>query len=189
MQDIEPFYNWRGLYDSAEDDSSPFHGRVYSEFQYSTTIYNHYIHPQWDEFGSETLYLKVLFADYENEFAVIELMGEWNDAIGNDIMFLKRDVIDEMIHCGIKNYILIGENVLNMHTSEEDYYEEWFDDIEDGWIVGLNFRDHVIAEFNSVGIDQYIVFGGRFDEINWRKYQPQDLFNLINLFMTRRLEA
>jgi len=58
-----------------------FFGRAYSEFEYSHTIYNYYIHPQWDDFGSRTLYLKVLIADYDERYAVIELMGELNDAI------------------------------------------------------------------------------------------------------------
>ena len=65
MHDIEPFYNWRHLYVSEEDERSPFYGRIYSEFEFTQTIYNYYIHPQWDEFGSRTLYMKVLLADYD----------------------------------------------------------------------------------------------------------------------------
>ena len=76
MHDIEPFYNWRHIYTSEEDERSPFYGRSYSEFEFSLTIYNYYIHPQWDEFGSRTLYLKVIMADYEKHYAVIELIGE-----------------------------------------------------------------------------------------------------------------
>ena len=75
MQDIEPYYNWRHLYSSEEDDRSPFYGRVYSEFEYSNTVYNYYIHPQWDEIGSPTLYIKIIFCDYDTEFAIIELLG------------------------------------------------------------------------------------------------------------------
>lgn len=90
MQDLEPFYLWRELYIAAEDELSPLHGNVYSELEYSNTIYNFYIHPQWDVFGSATLYLKILFADYEKQYAIIEFIGEWNDALYNDIMFLKR---------------------------------------------------------------------------------------------------
>ena len=130
MQDIEPFYNWSHLYSSEEDDRSPFYGRVYSEFEYSNTVYNYYIHPLWDDIGSPTLYIKILFCDYEQEFAIIELLGEWNDAIHNDIMILKRDIIDELINEGIKKFILIGENVLNFHASDDCYYQEWLDDIE-----------------------------------------------------------
>ena len=36
------------------------------------------------------------------------MMGEWNDAIENDIMLLKRDFIDLMIEEGITKFILIG---------------------------------------------------------------------------------
>ena len=46
---------------------------------------------------------------------------------------------------GINKYILIGENILNFHYSDDSYYEEWFDDNGDnGWIVLLNFREHVL---------------------------------------------
>jgi hypothetical protein len=187
MQDIEPFYNWRDLYNAAEDPASPFFGREYSEFEYTSRIYNFYIHPQWDDIGSETLYIKILSVDYDLSFAIIELIGEWNDAIGNDIMFLKRDVVDLLIQEGISNFILLGENVLNFHASDECYYEEWFDDLEDGWIVGLNFREHVVKEFSDYGIDQYILFSGKFDTINWRQYQPSQLYKLIESFMSKRL--
>src|SRR5205085_4382275 len=135
--------NWQHLYTASEDPGSPFYGREYSEFEFSNTIYNFYIHPQWDDIGSETLYIKVLFVDYDEKYAIIEFIGEWNDAINNDVMLLKRDIIDELIFCGIKKFILIGENVLNFHYSDECYYEEWFDDIgEEGCIVFLNFREH-----------------------------------------------
>lgn len=190
MQDIEPFYNWRHLYTAEEDPESPFYGRIYSEFEYANTVYNYFIHPQWDEFGSDTLYIKILFVDYQSEFAIVEFIGEWNDAIGNDIMFLKRDIIDELIDKGIKHFILIGENVLNFHASGNDYYEEWFDDIGDGWIVGINFRDHVIAEFKDYEIDCFmLLFSESANEIPWRNYLPRNLFERINNSMKRLLNA
>src|SRR5436853_156285 len=111
MHDIEPFYNWRHIYVSEEDEYSPFYGRVYSEFEFTQTIYNYYIHPQWDDFGSRTLYLKVLMADYEERYMIIEMIGEWNDAIENDIMTLKRDVIDVFQANGIDKFILVMDNV------------------------------------------------------------------------------
>src|SRR5258705_11976064 len=99
MQDIEPFYNWRELYVAAEDERSPFYEREYSEFIYSNTIYNYYIHPQCDDFDSNTLYMKILFADYERGFAVMEFIGEWIDCFINDIMYLKLDIVEiVMIH-------------------------------------------------------------------------------------------
>src|SRR5678810_794059 len=140
MHDIEPYYNWRHIYVSEEDQRSPFYKREYSEFEFSQTVYNYYIHPQWDEFGSSTLYIKVLMADYTSGYAILEMIGEWNDAIENDIMTLKRDVIDLLLREGIIKFILIAENVLNFHSSDDSYYEEWFDQVTDegGWVVCLN---------------------------------------------------
>ena len=111
MQDLEPFYRWKNIYDAVEDALSPFFGRKYNELEYSQTIYNFYIHPYWDDIGSETLYVKLLFTDYEEKYAIIELIGEWNDTIHNDIMYLKQNLIDPLIHEGIDKFILIGENV------------------------------------------------------------------------------
>ena len=156
MHYVEPFYSWRGYYVASEDPLSPFYGKEYSEFEFSNTIYNFYIHPQWDSIGSSTLFIKILFVDYDEKYAVIELIGEWNDAIENDIMKLKRDVIERLIEAGIEYYILIGENVLNFHYSDDCYYEEWFDEIENGWIAMINFHDHVQREFQQIQIDHYI---------------------------------
>ncbi len=58
MHDIEPYYNWRHIYVASEDPQSPFYGREYSEFEFENTIYNYMLHPQWDNIGSETLYIK-----------------------------------------------------------------------------------------------------------------------------------
>src|SRR5690606_33914823 len=123
MHEIEPYYNWRHRYTSEEDERSPFFGREHSEFHFTHAVYDHVIHPQWDEIGSETLYLKVLFTDYDEGYAILEFIGEWNDLLGNDIMFLKRDIIEGMMDQGISRFILIGENVLNFHASDEEYYE------------------------------------------------------------------
>ncbi|MFN9800030.1 MAG: hypothetical protein ACK54P_08445, partial [Bacteroidota bacterium] len=89
MHDLEPYYNWRELYISSEDPRSPFFEREYSEFEFSDKIYNYFIHPQWDSFGSQTLFMKILYAEYEEGFCVLELIGEWNDLLYNDIMILK----------------------------------------------------------------------------------------------------
>ena len=58
MHDIEPYYNWIKLYSSEADNKSPFFGREHSEFEFTQAIYNYYIHPQWDFFGSNTMYIK-----------------------------------------------------------------------------------------------------------------------------------
>jgi hypothetical protein len=189
MHTIEPYYNWREIYQAEEDALSPFYGREYSEFEFSNTIYNYYIHPQWDSIGSPTLFVKILYADYSGGHAIIELLGEWNDCINNDIMYLKRDIVDILIENGINKFILIGENVFNFHYSDESYYEEWFDDIEDGWIVLLNFREHILKEMKRARIDYYLVTGGKFNEFNWRKLSPERLIDEVDDMVTKRLGA
>src|SRR5262245_52199155 len=131
MHNLEPYFNWRHRYTAEEDDRSPFFGTEHSEFEFTHAVYDHAIHPQWYEFGSQTLYMKELFADYDEGYVVIELIGEWNDLLNNDIMFLKRDVIEPMMAEGLNKFILIGENVLNFHTSDDCYYEEWWQEADD----------------------------------------------------------
>ncbi len=186
MHDIEPYFNWRHLYMAEEDKNSPFFGRVYSEFEYSQTVYNYYIHPQWDEFGSKTLYIKILFVDYAEQYAIIEMIGEWNDAIEDDIMFLKRDVIDSLIAQKITKFILITENVLNFHSGDKDYYEEWFEEVtdEDGWIVSLNMPSQTQYDFKKKKLNYYIEL---MDMPTWRLYKPQHLFEKIDSDISRRL--
>ena len=181
MHDIEPYYRWREKYVASEDDKSPFYGREYDEFTFSKKIYNYFIHPQWDEFGSSTLYIKILFVDYEERFAILELIGEWNDAIGNDIMFLKRELADIMIQTGIFKFILACENVLNFHGSDDCYYEEWFQDIMEfgGYIALINLQPQVEQEMYETQLHNYLNFGDHFNDINWRALSPQNFFKTI----------
>ena len=74
MHEIEPYYRWRDDYIASEDPLSPFVDTKYSEFEFDKQIYNYLIHPQWDFFGSQTLYLKVLYADYDLGFSIIEFI-------------------------------------------------------------------------------------------------------------------
>ena len=187
MHQIEPYANWLKYYDSSEDTQSPFFGKDYNYDLYTETIYGYYIDPAWDSFGSETLYLKILYVDYPEGYVILEFIGEWNDAINNDIMLLKRDVIDVMIRNGINKYILIGENVLNFHASDDCYYQEWFDDVEEGWIVALNFRDHVLQEFSKNNIDYYLTYGGELNDSRWRTFNPNQLFLGIEDVISHRL--
>lgn len=186
MQDLEPFYRWRDMYVSEEDERSPFYGVDHSHFEYSTTVYNFYIHPQWDDMGSKTLFLKVLYANYRKGFVIIELIGEWNDAIENDIMTLRREVVDHFMHEGIHKFLLIAENVLNFHSSEADYYEDWFENVvdENGWIVCLNMPQSSQHDFRKLKLNYYIELQERTD---WRKYTPENLFKLIDDEQKKRL--
>lgn len=188
MQDIEPYDNWRYIYISEEDERSPFYGRQYSEFEFSQTVYNYYIHPQWDEFGSSTLYCKVLMADYTSNYVIIEMIGEWNDAIENDIMTLKRDVIDKLLYEGITKFILVAENVLNFHSSDDSYYEEWFEEVSEksGWIVCLNMPVQTQYDFKRARLNNYV------ELINfpqWRTVKPDLLFTQLDNILMRRLDV
>ncbi|WP_339699907.1 hypothetical protein [uncultured Roseivirga sp.] len=187
MHTIEPHYGWLKYYNVAEDENSPYDGKSYNFDLYSETIYGYYIDPHWDFMGSETLYIKVLYADYDLGFIIIEFIGEWNDALNNDIMHLKRNIVDHFNLLGINKYILIGENVLNFHGSDDSYYEEWFDDVEEGWICGINFRDFVTDEMKVFNVDSYLNFGGDLDIENWRTLKPQTLFEKIDLIIGRRI--
>jgi len=187
MHNIEPFYNWRHIYVSEEDQISPFYGREYSEFEFTQSVYNYFIHPQWDDFGSRTLYLKVLMADQEEKYAIIELIGEWNDAIENDIMELKREVLEKFMYEGIVKFILIAENVLNFHSGDSEYYEELFEEVtdENGWVVCLNMPTQTQYDFKNAHLNRYI----ELKELdNWRTYKPFHLFKKIDSELAARLK-
>jgi hypothetical protein len=192
MHDIEPYYYWREEYTAAEDRRSPFYGRRNSETHFTHKIYNYYIHPQWDAFGSSTLYGKLLFADYEENYAILELIGEWNDCLHNDVMYLKRYVIDPLVREGIYKFILICEHVLNFHGDDDSYYEEWYEDVseEQGWVVLLNTLEHVCDELKDTRLHHYLHFGKVFNGINWRPHKPERIYEAIEGLVqtgTRRL--
>jgi hypothetical protein len=187
MHNIEPFYNWIKYYEVSDDENSPYFGKEYNYDLYTEAIYGYYIDPAWDSIGSETLYIKILYIDYSRNFAVIEFIGEWNDAINNDIMHLKRNIIEHLGSYNINKYILIGENILNFHGSDDCYYEEWFEDVEDGWIAAVNFREFVLDEMKKYNIDSFINFGGNLQIDNWRTMQPQVFFELVDSLINRRI--
>lgn len=187
MHTIEAFYRWETIYVAWQDPKSPFYNNPNQFSQYIHDIYGYYIHPSWDFIGSETLFLKVLFVDYRVGVAIIELFGEWNDTLHNDIMHLKRNLIDSLLANDIRYFILIGENVLNFHASDECYYEEWFEEIENGWIAALNFRDFVTQEWKNYNLDYFLNFGGNLDIDNWRTMHPLQLFKKVNELIVRRL--
>lgn len=190
MHTIEPFFNWRDEYTAETDDRSPFFMREYDEFGFHNAIYNYYIHPQWDDFGSETLYLKILYTNYLKRYAIIEFIGEWNDAINNDIMHLKRNICDHLSREGIDKYIIICDNVLNYHGDDDSYYEEWADDARssDGWIVAINILEHVWNEMCDYGIDDYVIMSEELNDLDWRLMKPKHLFMVIEKYVANRIK-
>jgi len=159
MHDIEPYYHWRHLYTAEADPRSIFFGRTYSEFEFSQTVYNYYI---------------------------IELIGEWNDTIENDIMELKREVFDKLMAEDIIKFILIAENVFNFHSGDKDYYEEFYEELsdEDGWAVLVNFHPAAQHDFLLRKLNRYI----ELMEISaWRTYKPDHFFQFIDQKLSQRL--
>jgi hypothetical protein len=118
---------------------------------------------------------------------VFEFIGEWNDALHNDIMHLKRNIVEHFERYGINKFILIGENVLNFHGSDDCYYEEWFEEVEDGWIAMVGFRDFVLDEMKNFNIDSYVNFGGTLQIDNWRTLTPKTFFQLVEQQIQRRI--
>lgn len=187
MHLLEPFFYWREYYVASDDSRSPFYGREYSEFEFTNKIYNHLIHPQWDAFESPTLLCKILFTDYDYGFTIIEMMGEWNDLMDNDFKLFKEEVLEPMVQEGINHFILIGENILNFHGDMTDYYEEFFDELDDGFMAFIGFREHVLQEFYDLGLDAYFISGGELDTLPWRTMNPVQNFNKIKGIYNSRL--
>lgn len=186
MHDIEPHFNWRKYYTAETDAKSPFYRKKYDN-TYTNDIYGYYIDPQWDNIGSETLYCKLLYCNYTKRCCIIELFGELNDALHNDSMYLKRNLIDPLLKRGINQFVLLTDNLLQFHGGATDYYEEWFEDIEDGWITAVNVRHFIADELAKYRLDSYINFGGTLEIENWRTLKPDQFYELINSLIIRRL--
>ena len=102
-------------------------------------------------------------------------------------MTLKRDLLELLVHEGIHKFILIGENIFNFHGSDDLYYEEWFDDVEEGWIAAVNFPEFIQQEVKKYRIDQYINMGGTLQIDQWRTLHPLRFFELVDKLIQRRL--
>ena len=103
----------------------------------------------------------------------------------NDVMYLKREIIDDLARFDIDKYVLICENVMNFHGSDNCYYEEWFDDIKEsnGWMAFLNLHQHVEQEMASTQIHHYANIGGDLNDVNWRRYKPKQLVDAVKVIM------
>lgn len=181
MHTIEPFIKWNKFYMSSEDKNSPFFGKTYNNDLYSQKVYNYFIHSEWDDMGSSTLYAKIIFVDYEESYAFIELIGEWNDCLYNDVMYLKRNIVDNLVFHKVFNIFIFCEHVFNFHSSDNSYYEEWWDDVKDdnGNIIFLNTRKHIWEEMQSVQIQYYAHFGEDYNDFEWQNKTPKMVYQEI----------
>jgi hypothetical protein len=91
---------------------------------------------------------------------------------------LKTELIDQLIDCGIQNFVIIMENVLNFHADENDYYQEWKEDIQ-GEIYLINSLPHVLDELYRYHLNHQLSFSGRLNDIDWRKLKPEQIIELL----------
>jgi hypothetical protein len=125
-------------------------------------------------------------ADYEERYTIIELIGEWNDALENDVMHLKRAVLERFVDQSVHKFILVAENVLNFHSDGTDYYEELAQELQElgGWAVCLNMPTQSEIEFKKVGNQHFIEL---FNIPEWRSYRPFHLLRKVEALLGSRL--
>jgi len=102
-------------------------------------------------------------------------------------MTLRRDVTDILFADGISKFIFIAENVLNFHSSDDSYYEEWREQLEDsgGWVVILDMPPQSQYDFKQARLTNYIEL---LDFPQWRTLKPEIIFQQIDNLMIRRIE-
>ena len=86
--------------------------------------------------------------------------------------------------------MLIGENILEFFADGNEYYEEWYDDVKDsgGWIMALNFREHILDEMQQANIHHYIHVSEQYADISWRKYKPNHLIDYLDDLLIKLIE-
>lgn len=188
LQNIEPFYGWLAYYSHETDENSPFYGVEHNLFEYDRYVYTFAAHPLWDTIESESLLVKILYANYDDHYAIIELMGEWNDLFQNDFKLLCENCLTFLSDAGIKQFIFVAENVFNIYLESDDYYEAFQEEIEEGWMCLLRARPHIQAELRQYGIDPYFYWNPDFDDLAWRKLKPWQLYQLIAASMPKLLK-
>ncbi len=180
MHEIEPFYGWLGHYENEADENSPFQNAEHSAFVLDKGVYEYLAHPLWDDIGSDGLLVKILYAHYEDGYAIVELFGVWNDLIQNDYRLLAENCLTYLVDAGINKFILVMENILNIYLDADDYYEALQEELEDGWICLLRPRAHVVEEIEQYEIGRYFFWSDELDALNWRKLKPWELYRVVD---------
>ena len=101
-------------------------------------------------------------------------------------MTLKRDVIDHLIAHNIYKFILVGENILNFHSSDDCYYEEWSEDLEErgGWVCMIGLPEQSRYDFTRAGINRYVHL---LDIPDWRPFTPGNLYQKVDNLIMKQL--
>ncbi len=95
--------------------------------------------------------------------------------------------MDDLFANGIRKFILIVESVLNFHSSDDSYYEDWYEDVKDdgGWIAILNMPTQSEYDFKKARLQRYIYLT---EMLQWRTYLPEHLLSIVEDEMSRRIE-
>jgi hypothetical protein len=96
-------------------------------------------------------------------------------------------VADPFMEQGIFKFIFIAENVLNFHSGDKDYYEEWQEELieQNGWVVCINMPEQTQYDFRRAKLDRYIDL---MEQPDWRIYKPFHLFRIAEAFERKKLE-
>jgi len=76
---------------------------------------------------------------------------------------------------------------MNLYGSDDSYYEEWFEDVDDGWIAAVSFPQFIQDEFKRYNVDNYINMGGTLQIDRWRTLTPYALCEVTGRLIQRRL--
>jgi hypothetical protein len=105
-------------------------------------------------------------------------------------MHLKRTVIDPMYKAEIFKFALFCDNVLNFHSSDDDYYAEWAEEVheDDGWIACINTRQHVMEEMQGARLEHYMHFGEDYNDVFWRTQKPLVVYQVLDAMVHGRVK-
>ena len=187
MHEVEPHYGWLKYYTNHQDPNSPFHAVEHNQLYYDRQVYQYLAHPQWDDIGSDGLLVKILAADYEQQFAFIELFGVWHDLLDNDFRLLLENCLEPLLHAGIDQFILVADSLLNIYLDSDDYYDAYQEHLEDGWNCLLRARPHIRQELTDHQLDHHFFWSDELDALPWRTLPPKRLFQTIQQRIRRLL--
>jgi hypothetical protein len=83
---------------------------------------------------------------------------------------------------------LIAENVLNFHSSDDSYYENWREEVseEGGWIAILNMPEQSQYDFKRARLTHYVQL---MELEQWRTMKPEGVFQQVDNSIMRLLDG
>ena len=102
-------------------------------------------------------------------------------------LFLGPESIDILYAKGITKFIIIAENVLNFHSSDDSYYEEWREQLLDdgGWVVIIDMPQQSQYDFKKARLTNYVSL---MDFPQWRTLKPDVIFQQVDNWIMKLLE-